>query len=242
LPSTLSLPIFKELIPEGVDYGSNLLVEFEPRSIWLETSLTLAAQALANGVPTKYHTFQRGPKEIRKELARLGVNVEKAQANDGFTVIDSHTIQTGIGVPETLERVVSQSVKLSDWSIGFVKLLKAEVAQNEMRWFHIDDNTGVLLEYNQEKDFIDLWRTRVIPYIRQCDSVLVYSIAKGVASDAFYKKIESLSDGIIDFKSEEENESAPGQFFRISSMRGRNVDSRWHRLQLRDNGEVAVAQ
>ncbi len=240
LSTGLSLPMLKELIPEGVDYGSNLLVEFEPRSIWFEASLTLAAQAVKEGVKTEYHTFQMGPKEIRKALARMGVNAEAAHANGDFDIIDSHTIQSGIGVPETLDQVVSQSVKLSDWSIGFVKLLKAGIQQQNLRWLHVDDNTGVLLEYNQEKDFIDLWRTRVIPYIRQCESVLLYSVAKGVASDAFYKKVESLCDGIIDFKSEEEKESAPGQFVRVSLMRGRTVDSRWRRLQLQGNGEVTL--
>lgn len=214
-------------------------MEFEPRSIWFEACLTLAAHALKNGVKTEYHTFQRAPKEVRKVLAGLGANVEAAQASGNFVIIDSHTIQTGIGVPETLEQVVSQSVKLSDWSIGFVKLLKG-IQQPDLKWLHIDDNTGVLLEYNQEKDFIDLWRTRVIPYIRECESVLVYSVVKGVASSPFYKKLESLSDGIIDFK-DEEKDGHLEQFARISSMRGRTVDSRWRRLQLLDNGEVIVA-
>lgn len=234
MSDTVSLPILKELVPNGVEYGSNLLVEFEPRSIWFEASLTLAAQAINAGVKTEYHTFRSTPREIGKLLSRLGANVEAALSNGNFVIIDSHTIQTGIGVPETLERVVSQSVKLSDWSISFAKLLKA-MPQEDRRWLHVDDNTGVLLEYNQEKDFIDLWRTRVIPYIRECEGVLMYSVVKGVASDGFYKKLETLCDGVIDFKIED---GRLGQFVRIGSMRGRTVDSRWQRLQILDNGEV----
>lgn len=240
LTDTLSLPILKELFPGGVDYGSNLLVEFEPRSMWFETSLTMAAQALREGVKTEYHTFQRAPKEIRKPLAKLGVDVEAIEVKGRFVIIDSHTVQTRLGTSETLEGVVSQSVKLADWSIGFGQLLKAGPQKEDLGWLHIDDNTGVLLEYNQEKDFIDLWRTRVIPYIRDNESVLIYSVIAGIASDAFYKKLESLSDAVIDFKSEE-RDGRLDQLVRTGSMRGRTVDSRWRRLQLLDTGEVTMA-
>ncbi len=241
MSDTLSLPILKDLIPEGVEYGSNLLVEFEPRSIWFEASLTLASHALRNRVKTEYHTFQRAPKEIRKVLGRMGVDVEAAQKGGNFAIIDSHTIQTGIGTPETLENVIAQSVKLADWSIGFIKQLKAGIKPEDLKWLHIDDNTSILLEYNQEKDFIDLWRTRVIPYIKDCESVLVYSVVTGVASDAFQRKLESLCDGIIDFKTEEK-EGRVEQIVRVGSLRGRNVDSRWRRLKCLENGEVMIAE
>ena len=241
MPVTLSLPVLSELVPGGVDYGSNILVEFEPRSIWFETSLTLTAHALRERVRTEYHTFQRTPKEVRNGLVRLGANVQAAEAGGNFTIIDSHTVQMGLGPPETLQNVVTQSVKLSDWSIGFVKQLKAGAEQGDLGWLHIDDNTGILLEYNQEKDFIDVWRTRVIPYIRECESLLVYSVLTGVGSDAFHKKLESLSDGIIDFKSEE-REGRLEQFVRLGSMRGRSVDTRWRRLKFSEKGEVTILE
>jgi len=239
LPTVLSLPILKELIPEGVEYGSNLLIEFEPKSIWYEASLTIAEQALKTGIKTEYHTFQRAPNEIRKALAKLALDPGAIEAKGDLVVIDSHTVQTGFGQPETLGDLVSQSVKLSDWSIGFVKQLKAGLKDEEMRWLHVDDNTSILLEYNQEKDFIDFWRTRVIPYNRACESVLVWSMVSGVASEAFYRKLESLCDGVLEFKSAE-REGSLGQFVRVSSIRGRTVDSRWRRLKCQDNGEVTM--
>jgi hypothetical protein len=67
------------------------------------------------------------------------------------------------------------------------------------RWLHIDDNTGVLLQYNQEKTIIDYWRTRK-GTTRVAEEVALYSFLKGVASDAFYNQIEFLCDGIVDLK------------------------------------------
>lgn len=217
-----------------------MLVEFEPRSIWYEASLTIAAQALRNGVRTSYHTFQHIPNEIRKALTRLGLNAKELEEASLLHITDSYTIQTGIGVPETPDIVETHSLKLSDWSISDAKALKSGIPDEDKRGMHIDDNISVLLQYNQEREFIDYYRTRLIPYFRAYERLVFHSILTGAASDSFYRKLESLCDGIIEFRSEERGGQI-GQYVRVSAMRGRSHDSRWRQLLLLENGEVALA-
>ncbi len=53
----ITIPLLEGMVNE-VPYGSKCLVEFEPQSLWYETSLTLAVQAVKKGILTDYHTFQ----------------------------------------------------------------------------------------------------------------------------------------------------------------------------------------
>jgi KaiC/GvpD/RAD55 family RecA-like ATPase len=228
-----------KLVRGGVDYGTNLLVEFEPHSLWYETSLTIASIAANSGIKTEYHTFQHIPSEIRRALKRLGLDVEKAVQQGTLTIIDSYTVQTGVGVPETPQSPVSRSVKVSDWSIEFGKRLKTRIPESLKRSLHIDDNCSVLLQYNQEKEVIDFWRTRIIPIGRAHEDIMFHAHSTGVASDSFYRQFELLCDGIIDFKSEEKGGEME-HYVRARTIRGRTYDSRWHRISLRDNGEVAL--
>jgi hypothetical protein len=114
MPSNLAVPILKALIPEGIEYGTYMTVEFEPDSISYETSLAIAAQAIRDGVKTVYHTFRHAPDDIRRLLRRFGLGVRKLEEDDVFEIVDSFTIHTGLGVPET-GCAVSRSLKVSDW-------------------------------------------------------------------------------------------------------------------------------
>jgi KaiC/GvpD/RAD55 family RecA-like ATPase len=244
LSSVLTLPLLKELIEGPLAYGTNLLVEFEPDSIWYETSLTLAAQALKDGIRTDYHLFQHMPSELTEAFTRLGLDVKQLEEQDVLRVLDSYTVQTGLGVGETskshVPRHYSQSLKLSDWSIADVQRIKSGVPEEDKRRLHIDDNTGIMLQYNEEKAFIDNWRTRNRPHTKVQEIILFNSLMKGAASDAFTKQFELLSDAIIDIKTQEREEHIE-HVLRVRTMRGRPCDSRWRRLRLLSNGEVALA-
>ncbi len=241
MSTTLSLPILKDLIPDGIEYGASLLVEFEPRSIWYETSLTIAARALKNGIPTEYHTFQHSPEEIRKALARFGLNAIELHPPSG--IVDSYTPQTGLGASEPKDEW-GRSLSISNWSIGVAKIIKTasgadkETVARERR-LHIDDNISILLQYNQEKDFIDFYRTRMIPLARVTEMTALVGMLTEVASDSFYRKFEAVCDGILEFKTEDK-EGRIEQFVRVSAMRDKSYESGWRRLRLLDN-EVALA-
>lgn len=116
--------------------------------------------------------------------------------------------------------------------------MKEGIPEEDKRWVHIDDNTGVLLRYNSETALIDNYRTRIIPMKEALEIVGFYSILKGIASEGFYNQYEALFDGIMEFKSDEKTNGAIEHFVRVKALRGRPHDSKWHRLEVAQNIEV----
>ncbi len=146
---------------------------------------------------------------------------------------------TGFADPENPELYPSRSLKLSDWDAGILDEMKGRDEGIGRRRFHVDDNTSVLLQYNDEKTFIDHWRTKAIPETRALEFTSIHSVVTGVYSESFYRQSESLSDGVIDFRNREEGGQI-GHYMRVRTFHGRSSDSRWRRIRLADNGEVVV--
>ena len=234
MSNTLNLHILRDLIPAGLDYGANLLVEFQPDSIWYETSLAIAADAIKQGIKTEYHYFQHTPEEIRRSLANLGVDAQRTERNHSLTIIDDYTVQTGLAD-------TSRSLKIADWSIEIAQKMKSSAADDEVgrNWLHVDDNASILTRYNPENVVVDWFRTRAIPVTKTLQRIAISGLLTGVASDAFYNNVESLYDGIIDFKTEEKDGKI-AQFLRVRIMRGKSFDSHWHRLGQLDDGQVTL--
>jgi KaiC/GvpD/RAD55 family RecA-like ATPase len=220
-------------MPEGIRFGSVILVEFGPDSVWHEASYSIAARAATQGIRTEYHTFLRNPTEVKEALAKLGTDVKKLENEKLLTIIDSYSPQI---------ELKSKSLKLMDFdqSIDSAQRLKTgNVPEESKHILHIDDDTSIFLQYNQENDMIQRWRTRAIPSWKATECVALSSLLTGIASDAFYGRFESMCDGLIDFKSEE-REGQIEHLVRVRRVRGKAVDSRWRRLQMLENGAVEL--
>ncbi len=241
----LKLPLLDEVLPGGLKFGANYLVEFEPQSLWYETSLTLCAQALRRGTRTDYHTFTHLPEDIRRELAALGLDVKKLEDDDTFRIWDSFTVQTGLGIAEKVgkanpgEFVDLRSVKMPDWDKGVVDLLKGEIAATDKRRLHVDDNTSVLVQFNDEKSVAEHFRTLSVPFVRRMELAAIHSVATGTFSEGFYRQFEAFCDGIIDLRAQE-HAGRMVHSIRVRVVRGASHDSRWRLLESQGSGEVAI--
>ncbi len=246
MPGNLRLSLLEGILPDGLSFGANYLVEFEPQSMWYEASLTLAADAMKHGIKTDFHTFTHLPSDIREALRRQVPELDKFEANDIFRIWDNFAIQTGLGAPEKVGRANPKdkpdlhSLKIADWDRGTFESIKAEVDEVDRSRLHIDDNTSIMLQYNDEKGFLEHFRTLTVSYVRRFGIAALHSVVTGLYSDSFYRQFESFCDGIIDFRSVEEGGSL-NHYMRIRVMRGRKHDSSWRRVRLLESGEVTTA-
>ncbi len=246
LVESVKLPLFNDLLPAGLRFGANYLVEFEPHSLWHEASLSLCVQALRQGIRTDYHTFTHAPDDVRRQLAALDHRIVELEAHDTFRIWDSYTTQTSYGGPLDPGRTTpgelrdNSSLKMSDWE----QLESEELAEGyddaDRGRLHIDDNTSVLVQFNDEKSVFEHHRTRTAPYVRKLGLSALHSVVRGAYSDSFYSQFEAFCDGIIDFKAQEEGGRIE-QYLRIRACRGETFDSRWHRIRLSPTGEVVFA-
>jgi len=242
LSNALTIPLLGELVPGGFEYGQLLLVVYEPDSLWYDASLTIAARAVKDGIRVEYHAYENLPSRVREAFSSLGLNVPKLEDEDRLRILDSYTVQTGLGSLEkpSKSKIATQPLKLSDSSIEFSQQIKAGIPNTDKRWLHIDDNWGVMLQYNDEKTILNFSRTRMPLWVSARETTFIVALMTGIASEAFYKQYMAVNDGIIDFRSEERSGQVE-HLVRVRVMRRRKYDSRWHRLQILENGEVALA-
>lgn len=238
------VPLLSDLAPDGFVYTGQYMVEFDADSLWYETSLTIAALALRRGFKTEYHVFDHFPSEALRALSDLGVDAKRFEAEGQLSIWDSYTETTefdkakttGIGWDTAGERPLNIAQGAESW----VERTKKGYAPGEMRWLHLDDNTGIFLQYNDEETVVDRWRTAILPAVRARECPHFLAFPKGIASEAFYTKFEALCDGIIDLKTEEV-EGRVERFLRIRRLKGKVFDSRWHRLEVQADGAVRFA-
>jgi len=241
--TNLFLPIFERVLPDGVEFGTNFVVEFDADSVWYETSLTIAAQALRIGQKTLYHTFDHPPSDIEYDLKKLGLDPTKLNDDGMFRMLDSLAVQTGGLNPVGQEDPIAQSLKIPDLSITAsvaIKKEREEIPEDQKHWAHIDDNTAILTRHNSENNVLDYWRTKVIPFDRPKKNITFYSILNGTVSESFRAQFETINDGIVDLK-REDKEGEVAQLLRVRRMRTKRFDSRWQRLNVSETGEVTLA-
>ncbi len=239
----ITLPVLGELVPGGLEYGRTYLVEFESQSLWYETSLTITSHAVRNGMKAEYHAFLHPPSEVREALQRMGIDVRNLEEGGFLRILDTYSVTTGLSTPEKPRHgpdpYQSRSVSMMNWSAEIERQIREGFPEDHKRWLHIDDAASILNQYDEEKNVLETWRTRWIPYTRARDLVDIPSVLAETSSPAFYREFESFSDAIFEFRSHEEGGRIEN-YVRLRVLRGRACDTSWRRLKLTEKGEVRL--
>src|SRR5438876_11297231 len=109
------------MAPEGLTYGKNYLVEFDPHSRWYEASHTIAADSVRHGTRTDYHTFAHIPGDVKEALRRLGVNEKRLEDEWTLRIVDSYSVTALLRLREgvgggRLVRSMEGYLDLKDWA------------------------------------------------------------------------------------------------------------------------------
>jgi KaiC/GvpD/RAD55 family RecA-like ATPase len=242
LSKGLDIAILGELAPGAFHYGMTCLVEFEPHSLWHEISLTIASEALKQGIKTEYHVFEHTPQDIRTALKDMNLDVEEFEARNTFRIMDSYTPTTPLkptteGKSEPM--LSGRNPDLPQWIRAIRERMESGFPEEEKRWLHIDDNEGILLQFNDEDYVTKGWRTTFVPMAKSRDLLTLHAFVSGVASETFFKKREAAADAIIDIKTEEKRGKLE-HFIRLRALRGARFDSSWRRIELHETNRVRL--
>ncbi len=210
------------------------MVEFDAASQWYNALITIVAGWLKTGGKIQYYAFARSPESIRKQLVRLGVDTEELENNGALEIWDWYTATLG---QASKEKRGANSLKVADLSIHVSQVrMKGPPAPDTLA---IGEDISVLDRFNEEKSWVEYELARSIPAFRDRNMTCLRGVIRDVHSSLAYKRLESVSDGIIDLRIETESEEIVNMI-RIRTMRNVGFDSRWHPLKIGENFEVTI--
>ena len=230
------MPLIEDLTKGPVPPGSNILVEFDPASQWLNASLTIAAGWVNDGGSVSYVVDSQSPDDIRSQLRRLGLAVEELERTDRLWITDLYSASIG---QKSKERFAVESLKVADLSIYIGREAMGDSPAPE--FLVIADNNSILDRFNAERNWVEMFLTRPIPMAKPRQMTQLIGFMAGVHSPWAYKQLEAAVDGIVDFKVDEVN-GERRTFIGIRNMRNVSFDSRWHPLKIGENFEVTLEE
>jgi len=235
----LRVSLVEDLLNEPLPAGTNILVEYDPTSLWYPASLSIAAEWLRTGGRVTYHVATQSPDNIRSQFKRLGSDVGEHESSGKLRIFDWYTATLG---QKSRETYAFQSLKVADLSILFSKYLMIRpgvIHADSSDWLRILDDASCLDRFNDERAWVEFMLTRIIPVASLWKSTGITAVIRKVHSEWVYKRLEAGFDGVVDFKlSEKAGESM--NMMRIRSMRNMPVDPRWYQLRIGSNFEVTV--
>jgi len=227
------LPLIEDLTTGPLPAGSQVLVEYDPASQWYNASMTITAGWLKTGGTASYVTFAQPVEDVRAQFKRLGVDTEKVEKDETLRIVDYYTATLG---QKSKDPDSDSSLKVADISISISKWMQEPP---EPKHLIISDDESTFGRFNDEKAWIELELTRLIPAGRMRKVTAITAVMIGVHSEWVYKRFEGASEGIVDFKLTE-LEGHMRNVIRIRNMRNVGFDSQWHPLRMNDKFEITL--
>ena len=228
------IPLIEDLTTGTIPAGSNILLEFDPASQWYNASLTIAAGWLNTGGKLTYLLSSRAPDDVRSQLTRLGIDVQRLEGNDTLQIWDAYSVTLGF---QSREKYRMEYLNVGDLRISVPRGFMRQPPSPDL--MYITENSSVLARFNDEKSWIEYQLTRVFPSVSMTKAKNIRGISVGVHSDSVYKQLEGAVDGVVDLKVEEV-EGELHNFIRVRKMLNAKFDARWHRLKVNDNFEITL--
>jgi KaiC/GvpD/RAD55 family RecA-like ATPase len=258
LSETIHIPLLSKLIPDGIKSGTMFSVEFDPDSQWFSVASTIAARFLEEKRHVAYLAMATPPDDVAYAISTLGIDVGAAE-NSGLLAIEdwySASLAGGRVEPANPQgpmferidgRMRVRSLKVADLSVEWLKTSKAGPthAHDIVEFWPagslaVSESCSVILRFNEEKAFVELFESRIRPEERKRKNLItLQGLMRGVHSDWLYKRMENASDGIIDLRVIE-REDEVDNLLRVRNLRGQPHDSRWHKIEVMKNGEARL--
>jgi KaiC/GvpD/RAD55 family RecA-like ATPase len=229
------IPLIEDLTEEPVPPGSTILVEFGGASQWYNASIAITVGWIRSGGKVSYSVFTKPPDSLRSQIKDAGLDTEELERTDKLRIWDFYSATLG---QKSKEKHAQDSLKIAELSIQFSRETMRQPPQPE--WLRVVDNEpSTLVRFNDEKSVVEFLLTRHFPSHGLRRTTAVFGLLKGVHSTSMYEQLEAASEGIIDFKLEEEGKSTR-DLIRIRNMRNVHFDREWHELKIGDNFEVTL--
>ena len=248
----IDIPLLSQILTDGVRPGTIFVVEFDPVSQWFAVAVSIVARWVKSGRRAGWVAMARPREEIRSDLARLGLNVLESERANLLLVDDWHSATLGLeSSRDSQERVQGEggpynrinSLKVSDWSVHFLKMAKEGLRDVGDDWppggLTLADSLSPALRFNEEKPYLEWIENRVNPSQRSQRGITFQGVLSGLHSSSFYTRIENAADGVLDVRVMEREEQAKN-YLRIRGLKGQRHDARWHQIEIRANGEAIL--
>jgi len=200
-------PFLEPLLPEGLERGKSVAVFFEPSSEWkLIVSATIASRLTSN-LRAGIVTTTRFPKDIHADLARFGVDVQKASASGMLQTADWYTWTTG-RVPTNMPDDMSSSLKVEELGLLSRKYWHTGRGSSPERdpgfvEFALFDNLVRMFSYNESSACVKFLNT-LLARMKQDTRAVMCGFATGILEKREYSNLESMFDGSMDVQTLEQ--------------------------------------
>jgi KaiC/GvpD/RAD55 family RecA-like ATPase len=101
------------------------------------------------------------------------------------------------------------------------------------------ESSSEMLRFNEEDPFLEWVISRAAPNERRAKRIHFTGIVRELHSVAFYKRLESALDAVIELRVMERGDEAKNML-RVRSLKGQPHNARWHEIEIKPNGEAML--